>query len=123
MATQELLHAPGDVARARVGRVDEHPAALEALRGHQVEQRLLLRVELFRREGRDLHQQLLGLRVEDRLAARAAVGIGEERLQVGGEQPAGALREGVRERRPQRPEELVVARALREPVSAGLRVH
>ena len=105
-----------------VGGVDEHPAALEPL-GDEVDERLLLRVQPLPGDGRHLHEQLLGLRVEDRLAARAAVGVGAQRLQVGGQQPPQALRERVRERGPQGLEERVVAAALREARSVRPRVH
>ena len=39
--------------------------------------------------------------VEDRLAPRAAVGIGEQRVQIGGQQRLGALRQRLRQSMPQ----------------------
>ena len=83
----------------RVRRVDQHPAARQPLGGDEIDERPLFRVELLCRERRHLHEQFLALRVEDRLAARAAVGVGEQRLQVGRQQPPRALRERVSERR------------------------
>ena len=106
-----------------MGAVDQHPAILQALGDDEVDERLFLWVEPLLGEGRHLHEQLLGLRVEDRLAARAALGVGEQRLQVGRQPPPRALRERVRERRTQRPKELVVGRALGESRRVGLGVH
>ena len=83
--------------RPRVGDVDQHPASLQPLGGHQVDQRLLLRVQPLLGQGRHLHDDLAAPGVEDRLPLRAAVGVGEEGLQVRREQPLGTLLERSRQ--------------------------
>ena len=61
--------------------------------------------------------------VEDRLAPRAAVGIGEQRVQVGGQQRLGALRQRLRQSMPQGVEDLVVGLPLGDTRHVGLPVH
>ena len=73
--------------RPRMGDVDQHPPSLQPLGGHQVDERLLLRVELLLGQGRHLHDDVARPGVEDRLPPGAAVGVGEQGLQVGRQQP------------------------------------
>ena len=61
--------------------------------------------------------------VEDRLPLGATVGVGEERLQVGRQQPLGAALEGLRQLLPQLLEHGVVGRALGVARRVLLRVH
>ena len=59
-AAEEVLHPPGDVARARVRRVDEYPASRQPLGGDELDEldeRLLLRVKPLPGEGWHLHEQ------------------------------------------------------------------
>ena len=120
---EDVVHPPGDVPGARVGGVDQHPAALHALRRHQVHQRLLLRVELVLGQGRHLHDDVAAPGVEDRLPLGAAVGVGEQGLQVGRQQPLGASLERLRQLLPQLLEHGVVGAALGVARRVLLRVH
>ena len=92
------------------------------LGGYQVQQRLPLGIQPVLRQRRHLHERLARGGIEDRLAAGAAVGVGQQRLQVGPQQPLGALRQGVRQGLPERGEHgrvgapLRAARRIRCPV-------
>ena len=97
MQGEDVVHPPGDVPSTGVGRVDQHPAPVHPLGGHQVDERLLLRVEPVLRQGRYLDDDVLGPWIEDRLPPGAAVGVGQERLEVGRQQPLGTILQGVRE--------------------------
>ena len=124
VASEEVVHAPGDVAGTRVGGVDQHPSALPSRSAAtRSSKRLLFRVEPLFGERRHLHEHVPGLRVEDGLAPRAAVRVGEERLQVGGQQPLRALRQRLREGGPQRLEDGVVGAPLGEAAGVLLVVH
>ena len=84
---EHVVHPHGDVTGAGVRGVDQHPAALHPLRRHHVDEGLLLRVEPLLAEGRHLHDDVAAPVVEDRLPLGAAFGVGEQRLQVGHQQP------------------------------------
>ena len=90
---QDALHPLGDVSRAGVRRVHQHPAPLQPLRRNEVEECLLLRIDPFLGERGHPHDGHARLGVEDGLAPRAAVRVGEQRLQVRAEQPLGAGRQ------------------------------
>ena len=94
---EDVVHPLGDVPGAGVRRVDQHPAPLHALRRHQVHQGLLLGVELLSRQGRHLHDDVTAPGVEDRLPLGAALGVGQEGLKVGRQQPLGASLERLRQ--------------------------
>ena len=91
MLGEQGREAARDVPRAGVGDVDQHPAPGFPFRRHQVQQGLLLRIHAVFGQGRHLHQRLGALRIEDRLAPGAAIGIGQQGLQVGAQQPLGPL--------------------------------
>ena len=112
---EDVVHPLGDVPGPRVRGVDQHPATRHALGGHQVQQGLLLGVDPVLRQGRDLHEDVAGTGIEHRLASGAAVGVGQERLQVGGQQALGAVLQRLGEGVPERLEHVGVGAALGEP--------
>ncbi len=91
---EEVVHPPGDVPRPRVGDVDQHPPSLQPLGGHQVDERLLLRIELLLGQGRHLHDDVARPGVEHRLAPGAPVRVRQQGLEVGRQQPLRAGLEG-----------------------------
>ena len=123
VAGEDVLHPSRDVAGTRVGHVDQRPAPGQPLGGHQVYEGLLLGVEALLGEGRDLHDEVAAPGVEDRLALGAAVGVGQEGLEVRRQQ---ALRAGLQRLRQlllQRLEHPVVGAALGVARRVLLRVH
>ena len=98
-------------------------AKLHALRRHEVQDGLLLGVELPLRQRRHLHDDVAAPGVEYRLAPCAAVRVGVERLQVGGQQPLRALLERLRRLLAQLLVHGVVGFALGVPRRVLLRVH
>ena len=106
-----------------MGGIDQHPPARQPFRRHQVHQSLLLGVNLLLGQGRDLDDELAAGRVEDRLAVGAAVGVGQQGLQVSGQQPLGTLLQRLDQRLVQFLEDVVVGAALGEAGQVSLRVH
>ena len=120
---EDVVHPLGDVPGSGVGGVDQHPPPLHPLRRHQFQQGFPLGVYLLLRQGRHLHDDVAAPGVEHRLPPGAAVGVGQEGLQVGGKQPLGALGQCVGQGLAQLVEDVVVGPVLGVPDGVRLGVH
>ena len=123
MSREHVVHAARDVTRSGVSCVDQDAPSRQPFRRDEIEERFLLRVDAILGQRRQQNEWLTGVGIENRLAACAAVGVGEERLQVDGEQPTRAVGQSLDHRMPQLLEQLLVRGLLGEARRVRVVVH